>query len=39
LVTYYCDVCSIRYYQPGRCVCCQQETRVDLHDESTDPKK
>ncbi len=34
LVTYYCDVCSIRYYTPGRCVCCQQETRVDLHDES-----
>jgi hypothetical protein len=34
LVTYYCDVCSIRYYTPGRCVCCQEETRVDLHDES-----
>lgn len=34
LVTYYCDVCSIRYYTPGRCACCQQETRVDLHDES-----
>ena len=34
LVTYYCDVCSIRYYTPGRCSCCQEETRVDLHDES-----
>lgn len=36
LVTYYCDVCSIRYYTPGRCVCCQQETRVDLHDENAE---
>ncbi len=36
LVTYYCDVCSIRYYTPGRCVCCQQETRVDLHDEAAE---
>lgn len=38
LVTYYCDVCSIRYYSPGRCVCCQQETRVDLHDENAEAK-
>jgi hypothetical protein len=38
LVTYYCDVCSIRYYTPGRCVCCQQETRVDLHDDSAEAK-
>jgi hypothetical protein len=38
LVTYYCDICSIRYYTPGRCVCCQQETRVDLHDEHAEGK-
>ena len=31
-VTYYCDVCSIRSYTPGLCVCCQQETRLDLID-------
>lgn len=33
-VTYYCDVCAIRSYTPGLCVCCQQETRLDLIDPS-----
>jgi hypothetical protein len=32
MVTYWCDVCSIRAYTPGPCVCCQQETVLDLHD-------
>ena len=32
LVTYWCDVCSIRAYTPGPCVCCQQETVLDLRD-------
>jgi hypothetical protein len=31
-VTYYCDVCAIRSFTPGLCVCCQQETRLDLID-------
>jgi hypothetical protein len=33
-VTYYCDVCSIRTYSPGPCMCCQAETRLDLIDPS-----
>src|SRR5437868_5650158 len=24
MITYWCDVCSIRAYAPGPCVCCQQ---------------
>jgi len=32
LVTYWCDTCSIRAYTPGPCVCCQQETTLDLRD-------
>jgi len=29
-VTYWCDVCSIRQYEPGPCWCCQRETTLDL---------
>jgi hypothetical protein len=29
-VSYYCDVCSIRTYAPGVCMCCQDETALDL---------
>ncbi len=32
LITYWCDTCSIRYYTPGTCWCCQQETTLDLRD-------
>ncbi|HTS27786.1 MAG TPA: hypothetical protein VMH81_18050 [Bryobacteraceae bacterium] len=32
LVSYWCDVCSIRAYTPGPCVCCQRETHLDLID-------
>jgi len=32
LVTYWCDVCSIRSYTPGPCVCCQKDTALDLRD-------
>ncbi len=31
-VTYWCEVCSIRTYTPGKCWCCQQETHVDLRE-------
>ena len=32
LITYWCDVCSIRTYSPGVCVCCQKWTDLDLQD-------
>jgi hypothetical protein len=32
MITYWCDVCSIRTYTPGLCWCCQQETTLDLRD-------
>ena len=31
-VTYWCDVCAIRTYTPGPCVCCQKWTDLDLRD-------
>jgi hypothetical protein len=31
-VTYWCDVCHIRTYTPGKCACCQKETDLDLRD-------
>jgi len=31
-ITYWCDVCSIRTYSPGTCVCCQKWTGLDLQD-------
>lgn len=30
MVTYWCDVCYIRTYTPGKCVCCQKWTDLDL---------
>jgi hypothetical protein len=32
LVTYWCEVCSIRTYTPGVCMCCQDDTAVDLRE-------
>jgi len=32
LVTYWCDICSIRTFTPGLCWCCQKETTLDLRD-------
>ncbi len=32
MITYWCDVCSIRAYTPGPCRCCQRETVLDLRD-------
>jgi hypothetical protein len=31
-ITYWCDICSIRTYAPGNCVCCQKWTDLDLRD-------
>ena len=30
LITYWCDLCSIRTYTPGVCWCCQEETALEL---------
>lgn len=30
MVTYWCAVCAIRTYTPGKCWCCQEETALDL---------
>ena len=35
MVTYWCDVCSIRQYEPGPCMCCQRETNLDLRELDT----
>jgi hypothetical protein len=32
LVTYWCEVCSIRTYAPGPCMCCQADTDLDLRE-------
>ena len=32
MITYWCDVCSIRSYEPGPCWCCQAETVLQLRD-------
>ena len=32
LISYWCDVCTIRSSTPGPCVCCQKETALDLID-------
>jgi hypothetical protein len=32
IVTYWCDVCSIRTYEPGPCWCCQRETKLALRE-------
>lgn len=31
-ISYWCPVCSIRSYTPGKCKCCQQETHLDLEE-------
>lgn len=36
VITYWCDVCSIRTYSPGPCWCCQKETTLDLRDPDED---
>ena len=32
MVTYWCDVCYIRTYTPGKCWCCQKDTELDLRE-------
>jgi len=33
VITYWCDICYIRTYSPGKCVCCQKETDLDLREQ------
>jgi hypothetical protein len=33
-ISYWCEVCSIRTYTPGICWCCQEETALDLKEDS-----
>jgi hypothetical protein len=30
LISYWCDICSIRTYAPGPCMCCQADTELQL---------
>ena len=39
MVTYWCDVCYIRTFSPGKCWCCQDETKLDLIDPDKVVKK
>lgn len=36
LITYWCEVCSIRTYTPGICWCCQENTALDLREPGKD---
>jgi hypothetical protein len=31
-ISFWCDLCAIRTYSPGRCMCCQEETELDLRE-------
>jgi hypothetical protein len=35
MVSYWCNVCYIRTYTPGKCWCCQKYTDLDLIDPSS----
>lgn len=37
LVFYWCDVCGIRTYTPGKCLCCQEETELKLERLPSEP--
>ena len=35
IVSYWCEVCYIRFYKPGTCWCCQKESLLDPKDPNT----
>lgn len=35
IVSYWCEICYIRFYKPGTCWCCQKESLLDPKDPST----
>jgi hypothetical protein len=38
-VSYWCEICYIRTYSPGKCWCCQEETKLDPKDPNTPDRK
>jgi hypothetical protein len=32
LITYWCETCAIRTFAPGPCMCCQEESALDLRE-------
>jgi hypothetical protein len=36
MITYWCDVCYIRTYTPGKCWCCQKNTDLDPREKLDD---
>lgn len=38
VITYWCEVCAIRTYSPGKCQCCQDETAFDPRDPALEEK-
>jgi hypothetical protein len=38
-VSYWCEICYIRTYTPGKCVCCQEYTKLDPKDPNTPDRK
>jgi hypothetical protein len=38
MVTYWCDVCYIRTYTPGKCWCCQKDTELELRESLSDSR-
>jgi hypothetical protein len=36
MITYWCDVCYIRTYSPGKCWCCQKDTDLDPRESISD---
>ena len=32
LITYWCETCAIRTFAPGVCMCCQEDTALDLRE-------
>lgn len=31
-ISYWCEICSIRTYTPGKCMCCQEETQITFQE-------
>lgn len=38
MISYWCAVCSIRTFSPGVCMCCQDETELDLKEKFENTK-
>lgn len=34
-ISYWCDICYIRTWSPGKCWCCQEDTKLDPVDPAT----